>query len=131
MRAFRSRSLAKSPPYARFQSSVCRSSACLKPAGRIFLYGPYAINPYRRRAEARDDFEGTVEKCFGVTQLRRLLSTAGLEIVSLERHVCTASEWKLTEFNSAHRVLRKLYVAVSKQILWLFGDLMVVAEKRA
>lgn len=111
--------------------AFAEAARVLKPAGRIFLYGPYAYNPYRRRAEARDDFEGTVEKCFGVTQLRRLLSTAGLEIVSLERHVCTASEWKLTEFNSAHRVLRKLYVAVSKQILWLFGDLMVVAEKRA
>jgi ubiquinone/menaquinone biosynthesis C-methylase UbiE len=103
----------------------------LKPGGRIFLYEPYAYNPYRRLAEARDYFKGTVEKSFGVRQLRRLLAGAGLEVVSLERHVCTASEWKLTEFNSAHRVLRKLYVAVSKQMLWLFGNLMVVAEKRA
>ena len=90
-----------------------------------------AYNPYRRLAEARDYFKGTVEKSFGVRQLRRLLADAGFEIVSLERHVCTASEWKLTEFNSAHRVLRKLYVAVSKRMLWLFGNLMVVAEKRA
>jgi ubiquinone/menaquinone biosynthesis C-methylase UbiE len=102
----------------------------LKPSGRIFLYEPYAFNPYRRLSEVRDYFRGTVEKSFGVRQLRRLLAEAGLEVISIERNVCTASEWKLSQFNPVHRVLRKLYVAVSKQMLWLFGNLVVVAEKR-
>jgi ubiquinone/menaquinone biosynthesis C-methylase UbiE len=111
--------------------ALAEAARVLKPGGRVFLYEPYAYNPYRRLSEVRFYFKGSVEKSFSVRQLRRLLTDAGLEIVSLERHVCTASEWKLTEFNSAHRVLRKLYVAVSKQMLWLFGNLMVLAEKRA
>jgi len=103
----------------------------LKPGGRVFLYEPYAYNPYRRLSEVRDYFRGTVEKSFGVGQLRRLLAEAGLEVVSLERYVCAASEWKLTEFNSLHRVLRRFYIRVSKRMLWLLGNLMVVAEKSA
>jgi hypothetical protein len=58
------------------------------------------------------------------------LAEAGLEVILLERYVCTASEWKLSQLNPVRRVLRKLYVAVSKRMLWLFGNLVVVAEKR-
>ncbi len=103
----------------------------LKPGGRLFLYEPYAYNPYRRLSEIRDYFKGTVEKSFGVGQLKGLLGDAGFEIVSLERHVCTTSTWKLVQFNAMHRVLRKVYVAVSKRMLWLFGNVMVIAIKRA
>lgn len=111
--------------------ALAEAARVLKPGGRLFLYEPYADNPYRRLSEIRDYFKGTVEKSFGVRQLRGLLADAGFEIVSLERHVCTASEWKLSQFNAVHRVLRKIYVAVSKRMLWLFGNVMVIAEKRA
>ena len=111
--------------------ALAEAARVLKPGGRVFLYEPYAYNPYRRLSEVRDYFRGSVEKSFGVRQLRRLLADAGFEMVSLERHVCTASEWKLAQFGPTHRVLRRLYVAVSKRMLWLFGNLMVVAEKRA
>jgi ubiquinone/menaquinone biosynthesis C-methylase UbiE len=111
--------------------ALAHAARVLKPGGRLFLYEPYAYNPYRRLSEVRDYFRGTVEKSFGVGQLRLLLAEAGLEVVSLQRHVCKVSEWKLTEFNPVHRVLRRLYMRVSKRMLWLFGNLMVVAEKPA
>jgi ubiquinone/menaquinone biosynthesis C-methylase UbiE len=111
--------------------ALAQAARVLKPGGRVFLYEPYAYNPYRRLSEVRDYFRGTVEKSFGIGQLRGLLTAAGLEVVSLQRHVCAASEWKLSEFNPVHRVLRKLYILVSKRMLWLFGNLMVVAKKPA
>ena len=51
------------------------------------------------------NFRGTVEKSFGARQLKRLLSRAGLELVSLERHVCTASEWKAADVSLVHASL--------------------------
>jgi ubiquinone/menaquinone biosynthesis C-methylase UbiE len=111
--------------------ALAEAARVLQPGGRVFLYEPYAYDPYRRVGEVRDYFAGTVEKSFGVRQLRRLLAEAGFEVGSLERHVCTASEWKLAQFNPVHRVLRKLYVAVSKRMLWLFGNQIVVAMKPA
>jgi ubiquinone/menaquinone biosynthesis C-methylase UbiE len=109
--------------------ALAEAMRVLKPGGRVFLFEPYAYNPYRRLSEFRDIFRGTVEKSFGIKQLRRLLAYAGLEVVSLERHVCPVSEWKLTEFGRVHRVLRRIYVAVSRQALWIFGNLVVVAQK--
>ena len=103
--------------------------SCSPAAGSFFTSLMRTIRT--RVGEVRDYFAGTVEKSFGVRQLRRLLAEAGFELVSLERHVCTASEWKLAQFNPVHRVLRKLYVAVSKRMLWLFGNLIVVAMKPA
>lgn len=111
--------------------ALTQAARALKPGGRMFLYEPYAYNPYRRLSEVRDQFRGTVEKSFGIRQLRRLLSKAGLRVISVERHVCTASDWKLAQFGPVHGVLRKTYVAVSKRALWLFGNLMVTAEKPA
>ncbi len=103
----------------------------LKPGGGILLYEPYRYNPYRRLSEVRDYFRGTVEKSFGVRELTRLLANAGMTVISVERHVCTASSWKIQEFSLVHRILRRLYVFVSKRILWLFGNVMIVAQKQA
>jgi ubiquinone/menaquinone biosynthesis C-methylase UbiE len=111
--------------------ALAHAARVLKPGGKVFLFEPYAYNPYRRLSEVRDYFRGTVEKSFGAGQLRLLLAEAGLEVVSLQHHVCTVSEWKLTEFNLVHRFLRRLYTRVSKRMLWLFGSLMVVAKKPA
>jgi ubiquinone/menaquinone biosynthesis C-methylase UbiE len=64
----------------------------LAPGGRIFLYEPYAYNPYRRLSEIRDRFLGTIERSFGVSQLRRLFRDAGLSVVSIDRHTCAPSQ---------------------------------------
>jgi ubiquinone/menaquinone biosynthesis C-methylase UbiE len=111
--------------------ALAQAVRVLKPGGRIFLYEPYRYNPYRRLSEVRDYFHGTVEKSFGARELRRLLANAGMQVISVERHVCTASSWKLQQFSPAHRILRRLYVFVSKRILWLFGNVMLVAQKQA
>jgi len=109
--------------------ALAQAMRVLKPGGRIFLYEPYAYNPYRRLSEIRDYFKGTVERSFGIRQLKRLLAQQGFKVLSFERHVCKLSEWKLTEFGLVHRTLRRIYVAFSKRALWLFGNLMVIAEK--
>jgi ubiquinone/menaquinone biosynthesis C-methylase UbiE len=119
-------SLHHMPNAARALSEAAR---VLKPGGKLFLYEPYAYNPYRRLSEVRDYFRGTVEKSFGIRQLTNLLKDAGFTIVSLERHVCSASEWKVAQFGVFHRGLRRFYVAVSKRMLWMFGNIMVIAEK--
>lgn len=121
-------SLHHMPDAARALSHAVR---VLKPGGRMFLYEPYRYNPYRRLAEVRDYFRGTVEKSFGVRELTCLLANAGMQVISVERYVCTASSWKIQEFGLVHRILRRLYVFVSKRILWLFGNVVVVAQKPA
>ena len=101
----------------------------LKPGGKVFLYEPYAYNPYRRLSEIREIIRGeTVERSFSVRQLNGLLARAGFSVLSLRRNVYI-SAWKLTQFGPVHRALRRLYVAVSKRALWLFGNLVVVAQK--
>lgn len=103
----------------------------LKPGGKMFLYEPYAYNPYRRLSEVRDYLKGTVEKSFGVRELKRLLVDAGLQVIRCERHVYAASEWKMATMSHLHRFLRKTYVAVSRRMLWLFGNIVVIAHKPA
>jgi SAM-dependent methyltransferase len=111
--------------------ALAHAARVLKPGGRMFLYEPYKYNPYRRLSEVRDYFRGTVEKSFGVSELEHLLTGAGLQVLSVERHVCEASSRKLQALGPVHRTLRRLYVAVSKRMLWLFGNVMVVAQKPA
>ena len=101
----------------------------LKPGGKLFLYEPYAYNPYRRLSEIPEIFRGTVEKSFGIREVRRFLTIAGFTILSFRRYVTVPSEWKMTEFGVTHRILRRFYAAVSRRALWLFGNLVVVAQK--
>lgn len=101
----------------------------LAPGGRVFLYEPYAYNPYRRLSEIRDRFLGTIERSFGVSQLRRLFRDAGLSMVSIDRHTCAPSQWKKDAMGGTHRVLKQLYYSAAKALPSIFGNLVALAEK--
>jgi ubiquinone/menaquinone biosynthesis C-methylase UbiE/uncharacterized protein YbaR (Trm112 family) len=101
----------------------------LLPGGRIFMYEPYAYNPYRRLSEVRDRFLGTIEKSFGVSQLNNLLASAGLATVSIQRHTCPPSKWKSEVMGSVHRSLKQMYFLASRALPSVFGNLVVLAEK--
>lgn len=101
----------------------------LTPGGRVFLYEPYAYNPYRRLSEIRDRFLGTIERSFGVTQLRTLLGDAGLLTISVRRHTCAPSTWRKQAMSATHRVLKELYFSAAKALPRMFGNLVVLAEK--
>jgi len=101
----------------------------LSPGGKVFMYEPYAYNPYRRLSEVRDRFLGTIEKSFGVRQLKRLLSEAGLAAVSIQRHTCPPSKWKSDAMGNIHRTLKHIYFLASRILPSVFGNLVAVAEK--
>jgi ubiquinone/menaquinone biosynthesis C-methylase UbiE/uncharacterized protein YbaR (Trm112 family) len=101
----------------------------LSPGGRIFMYEPYAYNPYRRLSEVRDRFLGTIEKSFGVRQLKSLLSEAGMNTVSIRRHTCPPSKWKSDAMGNIHRSLKHIYFWASRVLPSVFGNLVALAEK--
>ena len=103
----------------------------LAPGGKVFMYEPYAYNPYRRLSEVRDRFLGTIEKSFGVRQLKSLLSEAGLTTVSIQRHTCPPSKWKSDAMGNIHRTLKHIYFLASRVLPSVFGNLVAVAENRA
>jgi ubiquinone/menaquinone biosynthesis C-methylase UbiE/uncharacterized protein YbaR (Trm112 family) len=101
----------------------------LAPGGKVFMYEPYAYNPYRRLSEVRDRFLGTIEKSFGVRQLKSLLSEAGLTTVSIQRHTCPPSKWRSDAMGTIHRTLKYIYFLASRVLPSVFGNLVAVAEK--
>jgi uncharacterized protein YbaR (Trm112 family) len=101
----------------------------LTPGGRIFLYEPYAYNPYRRLSEIRDRFQGTIERSFGVSQLCWLFQDAGLLMVSVSRHTCAPSQSKKEVMGGTHWLLRHLYYSAAKVLPSIFGNLVALAEK--
>ncbi|MEQ1353392.1 MAG: methyltransferase domain-containing protein, partial [Candidatus Acidiferrum sp.] len=101
----------------------------LAPGGKVFMYEPYAYNPYRRLSEVRDRFLGTIEKSFGEGQLKRLLSEAGMTTVSIRRHTCPPSKWKSDVMGNIHRSLKHIYFWASRILPSVFGNLVAVAEK--
>lgn len=101
----------------------------LSPGGKVFMYEPYAYNPYRRLSEVRDRFLGTIEKSFGEGQLKRLLSEAGMTMVSIRRHTCPPSKWKSDVMGNIHRSLKQMYFWASRILPSVFGNLVAVAEK--
>jgi ubiquinone/menaquinone biosynthesis C-methylase UbiE len=105
------------------------TSRVLVPGGRVFLYEPYAFNPYRRVSEIRDRFQGTIERSFSISQLKRLLAGAGLLPVLIDRHVYPPSDWKMEAFGRIHKFLRRAYYRVSTALPKILGNLMVIAEK--
>jgi ubiquinone/menaquinone biosynthesis C-methylase UbiE/uncharacterized protein YbaR (Trm112 family) len=104
-------------------------SRVLVPGGRVFLYEPYAFNPYRRISEIRDSFKGTIERSFGIGELKELLQSAGLNPISIQRHTFPPSDWKMQPLGTVHRTLRRVYSFVSRRLPQVFGNLMLIAEK--
>jgi len=101
----------------------------LMPGGRVFLYEPYAYNPYRRISELRDWFKGTIEKSFGEDQLRKLLTEAGFDVRYLARKLLPPSEWKRQNVHHLRRLLKDAYHGVSRVFPRVFGSLVAVAIK--
>jgi ubiquinone/menaquinone biosynthesis C-methylase UbiE len=105
-------------------------SRVLVPGGRVFLHEPYAFNPYRRLSEIRDSLRGTIERSFSVGELKDLLQRAGLNPVSIQRHPCRPSDWKMQALGSFHRTLRRAYFSLSERIPQVLGNVMLIAEKQ-
>lgn len=57
------------------------ASRVLTDGGRVFMFEPYAYDPWRRLSELRDRFRGTIEKSFSLRSIKRLCSQAGLHVV--------------------------------------------------
>ena len=105
------------------------ASRVLVPGGRVYLYEPYAYNPYRRISEIRDRFRGTIERSFGITELKRLLRNSELVPLSVQHHTYVPSEWKMEVMSAVHKALRRIYFVASKLCPFVFGNLVVTAEK--
>ncbi len=101
----------------------------LVPGGKVFFYEPYAYNPYRRLSEVRDYFKGTIEKSFGINQLKKLLNTAELELVKMERHVEIPSQKKMDRVSAFRRFLKQTYYTVSCIMPETFGMVAMLAQK--
>jgi ubiquinone/menaquinone biosynthesis C-methylase UbiE/uncharacterized protein YbaR (Trm112 family) len=104
------------------------ASRILKPGGRLFMFEPYAYNPWRRISEFRDRFKGTIEKSFSIQSLRRLCAQANLQVVKIER-VTYISTTKLDRLGCAHRVARTAYYRMSEAIPNVFGMISLSARK--
>ena len=63
--------------------------------------------------------------------MRRLLSEAGLAVVSVERVVHQPSTWKLQRLPLYRKWLRLGYYGLRKQMPELFGMLFVTARRSA
>ena len=60
----------------------------LLPGGHLFTFDPYAFNPYRKIAEFRDYFKGTIEKSFSIRKLKNILKVNGFEIININKRRC-------------------------------------------
>lgn len=101
----------------------------LVPGGKVFFYEPYAFNPYRRLSEVRDYFKGTIEKSFGVNQLKKLLANAGFQFEKMQRHVEIPSQKKLDRVSAFRRFLKRTYYTVSTWMPNMFGMVAMLASK--
>ena len=108
---------------------LSEANRVLKSGGRLFLYEPYAYNPYRRLSEIRDKYRGTIEKSFSIKQILKILALSKFAIVSIERHVEKASLYKLKRLPYYRRLLRVFYKKVSNIFPRVFGNITVVARK--
>lgn len=111
------------------EQSLAEAYRVLAPGGRVFLYEPYAYNPYRRISEVRDYFKGTIEKSFGVGQLKQILNKVGFEVTVVKRHVDIPSTKKLERLPAYRRFLRTFYYQVSQRMPGVFGMVAMLATK--
>lgn len=101
----------------------------LLPGGHLFTLEPYTFNPYRRLSEIRDFFRGTIEKSFSVSKLKKLFTKNGFEVISIQKVVLPPSMWKKENVGSVRSFLKDLYYSCAKNVSWLFGSVVLVAQK--
>lgn len=101
----------------------------LLPGGHLFTLEPYAFNPYRRLSEIRDFFQGTIEKSFSVSKLKKLFTKNGFEVISIRKVVLTPSTWKKENAGAVKSFLKDLYYFLAKNMPFLFGSVVLVAKK--
>lgn len=111
------------------QQTLLEARRVLVPGGKLFLYEPYAYDPYRRISEVRDYFKGTIEKSFSISQLTRWLEEVQLTPIVFKRHVAIPSSTKMARVSSFRRALKKLYYKVSVLMPEVFGMVVALAEK--
>jgi ubiquinone/menaquinone biosynthesis C-methylase UbiE len=107
---------------------LSEASRVLKPGGRIFMFEPYAYNPWRRISEVRDRIKGTIEKSFSMRSIRNLCNQANLSITKIER-TTYISATKLERLSSIHRAARVTYHKISEAIPSIFGMILLTAKK--
>lgn len=108
---------------------LCEASRVLGPGGKVFMFEPYAYDPWRRISEFRDRFKGTIEKSFSIRSMRILCNRANLNIMEIER-ITYLSVTKLERLNIVHRVARLAYSKISEAIPSIFGMISLVAIKQ-
>ncbi len=104
------------------------ASRILKPGGKIFMFEPYAYDPWRRISEFRDRFKGTIEKSFSIRSLRKLCTHANLSVVKIERSTYISTT-KLERLGCAHRLARVAHYKISEAMPSVFGMILLSAKK--
>lgn len=104
------------------------ASRVLKPGGRIFLFEPYAYDPWRRISEVRDRFKGTIEKSFSIRSIRHLCAQGGLRVEKIERSIYVSTT-KLERMRPIRRAARIAHYKVCEALPGIFGMIALIARK--
>jgi ubiquinone/menaquinone biosynthesis C-methylase UbiE/uncharacterized protein YbaR (Trm112 family) len=104
------------------------ASRILKPGGKIFMFEPYAYDPWRRISELRDRFKGTIEKSFSISSIRKLVAEADLHVINLERNNYVSAT-KLERLGRVHRIARLAHYRMSEVMPNVFGMISLLARK--
>jgi ubiquinone/menaquinone biosynthesis C-methylase UbiE/uncharacterized protein YbaR (Trm112 family) len=110
-------------------NSLREAARILKPGGKVFMFEPYAYDPWRRISEFRDRFKGTIEKSFSIKSLRKLCDQANLRVTEIERPNYI-SVTKLKRLGWTHQVARMAYYSISQALPNIFGMISFVARKK-
>lgn len=115
--------------FENLQLVLSELSRVLKPGGMLFSLEPFALNPYRRLAEMRFLFLGSIERSFRVRPLAKALEQQGFTHVDITKVILPPSEWKKSYSTWFRRILKNVYYLTRKRSLRVFGDLLIFAEK--